>query len=238
MTVLIFIGSGAAAGMLLRNGTIDVPVLTKLAGHSEPQAAGQMWPPRVGEPFPELKLLGLSGHPISLRDYQGRVMLVEPVAMSCAACQSFSGANQPGVGPFQNGQVQKDLESLETYVRQFAGTDFEDDRLMYVQILFYDLDGKTPPTVEQARAWAEHFQLNRPNIVVAIADPQYLSQQTRDMIPGFYLIDRAFQLRFDAGKGPRQDLYHDLLPALPSLLEEPAAGADVDRGAGSAVPDA
>jgi hypothetical protein len=41
------------------------------------------------------------------------------------------------------------------------------------------------------------------------------------MIPGFQLIDADFVLRFDAsGHHPKHDLWRELLPAVPSLIDE------------------
>lgn len=228
LTVLFFLGAGVAGGMFVRSGVVEVPLLTSMVRNNRTKAAvsASAWPPRVGATFPNMKLTGLSGRPINLTDYRGRVLLIEAIAMGCNACQSFSGANDDGRGPFGDGSCQAGLESLETYIRRFAGTDFEDPRLMYVQVLFYNGDSTGPPSVEEARAWAEHFELNRPNVIVAVADADYLCKETQEMIPGFFLVDQEFRLRFLAGKPPRHDLYRELLPALPSLLEGKLAPAE------------
>ena len=223
LIVLVFVGSGAAAGYAVKSGVVYVPVLTDMARNSRQQAPAQhAWPPRIGETFPELELTSLSGEPLLLSSFKGKVLLIEPVSMSCKACQSFAGADEDNRGPLgadQGGAHQPGLSSLESYVHRFAGVDFDDPGLVYVQVLFYDLQGKRPPTLEEAKAWADHFDLNRPNTVVAIADPKYISQTTRSMIPSFQLVDQDFQLRFDAGKAPRQDLYKELLPALKGMLD-------------------
>ncbi|MCA9175364.1 MAG: redoxin domain-containing protein [Planctomycetales bacterium] len=241
LTVLIFIGAGASAGYVIKSGIVYVPVLTDMSRNArEESVANHAWPPVIGQPYPELQLTGLDGKPVKLSDYKGRVMVIESIAMSCKACQSFSGANEEGIGPFateQGGGHQPGLESFETYLNRFAKADLNDPRLLYVQVLFYGLESR-PPTLEEAQAWASHFKLDRPNVLVAIASDRYISQETQQMIPSFQLVDQNFQLRFDAGKQPRQDLYKELLPGLTSILAgetEPEASAPTaDTPAGSA----
>ena len=73
-------------------------------GHDETpvaQAASQadapsVWPPRVGEPYPDLHLVDQTGRVTALSSFKGRVLLVEMVGMTCPACQGFSGAKRLG----------------------------------------------------------------------------------------------------------------------------------------------
>ena len=54
------------------------------------------WPPKLGEPFPNLELVSHTGDTVRLSDFQGKVVLVEPIGMTCAACNAFSGARERG----------------------------------------------------------------------------------------------------------------------------------------------
>ena len=60
-----------------------------------------IWPPRVGERYPNLRLLNSRGERIALDSLAGRVILVEPIGMDCPACNAFAGGNRPGAGGFQ-----------------------------------------------------------------------------------------------------------------------------------------
>ncbi|MDH3285081.1 MAG: hypothetical protein OEQ13_10100, partial [Acidobacteriota bacterium] len=69
------------------------------------------WPPVVGERYPDLELLDQTGRRMRLSELSGRPILLEPVGMSCPACQAFSGAHRDGVGPFGDVRPQQGLGS-------------------------------------------------------------------------------------------------------------------------------
>lgn len=224
-TLAAFILFGVALGYSLKTGA-----LAKMPGFEQlvPVAAGLRdeanvafaWPPREGEAYPSLELLDFRGQRVRLADYRGKVLIVEAVAMDCKACQAFAGGHDKGA--FGSGQPQKNLRSFQSYFEHFLpGVSFRDEDLVYVQILFYDMKSRKSPSIEDARQWAEHFGLDQsPNALVLIGGPKFPSKETREMIPGFHLVDRNFVLRCDAGKPPRADLLQTLLPMIPVLLDE------------------
>lgn len=187
---------------------------------TEPGAIGHEWPPQVGIHYPPLRFANHRGESIDLVTFRGKVVLVESVGMSCGACQAFSGGAE--FGGFDGGRPQKNLGSIAEYLSSFGnGVSLDDPRLVFVQILFYDMKNGAP-TVRDARAWAEHFGLDRSaNHHVLVGTRDYMGSTTHRMIPGFHLIDKDGVLRYDAsGRPPRHDLYRELLPAVASLLAE------------------
>lgn len=112
------------------------------------------------------------------------------------------------------------MPSVEEAVRSYARTPFPDPGLTVVHLLLYGFD-MAEPSLEDARDWASHFGLKESDgHVVLIGSPSTFGNRTRAMIPGFQLVDRDFVLRYDAaGHSPPHDLWRELLPALPSLLE-------------------
>ncbi|MBI1216735.1 MAG: hypothetical protein GC185_13075 [Alphaproteobacteria bacterium] len=178
------------------------------------------WPPRVGHPYPDLELVDSRGEIVKLADFKGKVIIVEPVGMTCAACNAFSGGNE--VGGFKGIQPQGGLDSIEKYFPQYThGVSLHDDRIVFVQLLLYNylMQG---PTQEDAQAWAKHFGMGRyKNTYVLAGGPQLVGTSSYAMIPGFQLIDKDFILRSDAtGDLPKQSIWTDLLPMVPQLLKE------------------
>src|SRR5579885_426641 len=57
-----------------------------------PKTLGFAWPPVNGQAYPDLKLLDQDGHEVALSSFKGKVILLEPVGMTCAACNAYSGA--------------------------------------------------------------------------------------------------------------------------------------------------
>jgi hypothetical protein len=193
-----------------------------------------MWPPRVGEPYPDLELVDQTGRPVRLSSFKGSVLLIEPVGMTCPACQAFAGAHRRG--PYEGIRPQGGLPSIEELVPQYArGVSLSDDRIVFVQILLYSMT-MGAPTPEDARKWAEHFGIDRArNRIVLAGTREFIGQASYDMIPGFQLVDRNFILQFDAsGHRPRHNLFTELLPAIPRLLEERPAQVSAVEGAPSA----
>ncbi len=177
------------------------------------------WPPKIDQPFPNIKLVSHAGEMVKLSDLRGKVILVEPIGMTCAACNAFSGAKLKG--GYQGISYQQNLPPIESMLPQYAnGITLDDERLVLVQILLYDMQLK-PPNAEDAKKWAEHFGLDKKNNVYVLAgDERYINKASYDMIPGFFLIDKDFILRSDStGHNPKHNLYTQLLPKIPWLLK-------------------
>lgn len=190
------------------------------ASAEEKVAAPESWPPRVGKPFPDLALPDQDGKVTRLSSLKGKVILVEPVGMGCAACQAFSGASGKK-GTFRSGPVQGGLESFETLLTKFAKVKPSDSRLVLVQILLYDMTNAAAPKPEDAKAWAAHFGFERKaNRIVLAGTPAMVNQASYDMIPGFFLVDKDLVVRSDStGHAPKEDLYKTLLPMVAKLLK-------------------
>jgi hypothetical protein len=185
-----------------------------------PAEAPAPWPPRVGEPYPDLHLVDQTGHVTTLSEFEGHVLLVEMIGMTCPACQGFSGAKRDGL--FGGGTSDGGLPSIDELLPQYArGVHLPSDDLILVQILLFDMQ-MGAPTPDDARAWAAHFHrdVTKHQYVLA-GGPALHNQASYVMVPGFQLVDRHFVLRWDAtGHTPRHNLYTELLPAIPSILEE------------------
>ncbi len=185
-----------------------------------------VWPPRVGESYPNLVLRDPEGRPVHRSSYRGKVLLIELIGLTCSACNAFAGAGENGIGGFRGIQPQNGLASIESYVESYGGgVRIDDPGLVLVQILFFDTQNKVP-TLEDARDWVNHFRLDlHPNLVVLVGDERFLNRQTRDLIPGFQLVDRNFILRSDsAGHSPTHNLYKHLLPRIGELLRTSGGG--------------
>jgi peroxiredoxin len=188
------------------------------------------WPPRLGEPYPDLTLKDPTGREVRLSEFKGRVLLVEPIGIDCPACQAFAGGNRPEVGPFRTCRPQQGLQSIGEYVEQYGGgITLDDPRLVYVQLLLYDWSRTGPPSLEDARQWAEHFgEDRRSNQFVLVGDEDLITQASYDMIPGFQLIDADFVLRVDStGHHPRHNLWSELLPRLGEMVQTVRVGTRV-----------
>lgn len=186
------------------------------AVHAEAPAP---WPPRVGERYPDLHLLDQNGRRRALSSFEGHVLLVEMIGMTCPACQGFSGAGTRGTF----GGVGSDggLPAIDDLVARYApGVAFPSEDLVFVQILLFNMRME-PATVDDARAWAAHFGRDAERHQYVLAGEAALHNgASYAMIPGFQLVDRDFVLRWDAtGHTPRHGLYAELLPAIPALLE-------------------
>jgi hypothetical protein len=200
---------------------------------TEPQSAAELapaeakpdhiWPPRVGERYPNLRLRTASGERVDLESLAGKVILVEPIGMDCPACNAFAGGNRPGRGGFQGVQPQGGLPSIDEMLDQYAGgLSLDDDRIALVHLLLYRPGRDGPPKLETAKLWAKHFGIEESeNVLVLVGEPYLIGPASYNMIPGFQLIDSNFVLRFDAsGHHPKHSIWRDLLPAVASLLDE------------------
>lgn len=177
------------------------------------------WPPVVGEEYPDLELINSDGEMVHLSDYAGNVLLIEPIGMTCKACQAFAGGNL--IGGFGKIKPQSDLESIEEYLPRYSnGTSLYDPSITYIQLIFYNLKN-THPSADDLAQWEDHFETNaHNNIVVLGATEQMIGTTAFRMIPGFQLVDRDFILRADgAGHKAPDNIYTDLLPMVPELIE-------------------
>ena len=190
---------------------------------SFPPASGEgarvNWPPHLGQEFPDLQLIDQTGREFRLSELIGKVILVEPIAMNCPACNAFSGAQEKG--GYKGLRPQQGLQSIEKYLPKYAkGVDIRNPDLKLVQLLLYDFN-MNQPNAEDARFWAEHFGLdNDENVLVVVSKTDLRGKESFRMIPGFQLVDRQFILRKDAtGHRPRHNLFTDLLPAIADLIQ-------------------
>lgn len=180
------------------------------------------WPPQLYQTFPsEMEFYDQTGELMKLSDLKGTIILVEYVGMNCPACQAFSGANIPAIGPFQGNGIQHDLLSIEEYFSQYTnGLDLSDERVTYVAILLYDMQMDSPDK-DDARQWAEHFRFDKQNKEYVLAPATDLrGEGSYNLIPGFHLLDQSLTVRSaSAGHNPQQNLYTDLLPMVRTLLK-------------------
>ncbi|MBI2480030.1 MAG: hypothetical protein HYV60_15785, partial [Planctomycetia bacterium] len=111
--------------------------------------------------------------------------------------------------------------SIESYAEQFGHVRLDDERIVRVQLLLFNQEMQAPSQAE-ATAWAEHFQMRRSrNEIVLVGTPSMATKASRDLIPGFQLIDQRFILRADStGHTPADNLYTKLLPQIRKLLDE------------------
>ena len=215
----LFITSVLVIGILIYAastlGIINTPI-SSAAGMKKFQPTP--WPPVIDQAYPDLELIDQNGKPFHLSDLKGKVIIIEPVGMSCAACQAFSGAHE--VGPFQNNPVQGGLLSFKEMVRTYAGGIKIPRRdIVFIQLILYDMQLQAPLPVH-AQTWAEHFDFRtNENEIIAVSPYDLRSNVSYNLIPGFQLIDKNFILRSDStGHNPRDDLYRMLLPMIPVAL--------------------
>lgn len=206
--------SDVAQGWAAAHGEARTLVSQQLQSHPD-----HLWPPVVGQAYPDLELLDQEGRRTSLSEFKGKVILLEPVGIPCPACIAFAGGQHRG--GYNGIAPQSNLQSIEQYTKLYGRVNLDRDDIVFVQVVFYN-SGLTAPTTEEVRAWANHFGLERSsNEIVLAAEPYLLGTETRAMIPGFQLIDKDFVLRYDsAGHSPQHDLYRELLPAMRQLVEE------------------
>ncbi len=207
LVVLLLSAVGAGAWYAKTRGMPGIPGLPAYA-----------WPPVVGQPYPDLPLLDENGKDFRLSSFKGKVIIVEPVAMTCAACNSFSGGNRADVGAFEGQSPQPDLGAIDDLFPQYTGLQLSDDRLVYVQLVLYNAQNQAP-TIDDIKRWEAHYHLRSANRFIVIPKKDMRGQATYNMIPGFQIIDKSFVLRHDAtGDNPKEDVWRSALPSVPSLL--------------------
>jgi hypothetical protein len=193
---------------------VDIPAKAPAAAEAEDIGA---WPPVVGAAYPDLVLRDCFGKVFHLSSLRGKTILVEPVAMSCPACQAFAGGHE--MGTFEGVAPQDGIESMEANLQRFAhGLRLDNPNLAYVQVVIYNAKLEAP-TVAEVRGWADHFHLtDKPNVHVLVGTKAMISDASFNLIPGLHLVDRSFVLRSaHSGRGG-SDLYLELLPLTASLV--------------------
>ena len=186
----------------------------------EPEKRLNGWPPVVGQIYPNLVLKDQAGQVTAISDFQGKVILLEVVGLTCKACHAFAGGNEPGKSRFRSIEPQRGLDSIERYALGYAKLSLDHPDIVFVQLVLYGMDGRSPPAEDDVRDWAHHFDMDRhENQVVLIGDQRFISPETRKLIPGFHLIDQNGILRAMSSNDPAHDRLHSaLLPKLASLV--------------------
>ncbi len=186
-------------------------------------AAQSSWPPQLGKMFPDTEFIDQEGKHLRISDFKGKVIVVEYIGMNCPACQAFSGADKPGIGPFEHNDVQHDLLTLEDALPRYSlGVSLFDDGIVFVQVLLYDMKmGATKP--DDAKHWAEHFKMNEKpkKFYVVVPTEDLRGDGSYNLIPGCHLVDKNLVVRSDsAGHSPKHNLYTQLFPMVAKLLKE------------------
>jgi hypothetical protein len=201
-----------------QQGVAESPTTAETSGKENLEALN--WPPRKGQPYPDLELIDQEGQTFRLSSLKGKALLVEPIGMTCAGCQAYSGGHEKG--GLGGCRPQKDLPSLEELLPRFAnGMEYPNDDLVLVQVILYDLKNKHP-NPEDAADWAKHFGMDKSRgQIVAVPVRDMRSPATYKGIPGFHLVDKKFILRADgSGRRPPDNPYTDLMPMIPKVMSE------------------
>lgn len=178
-----------------------------------------IWPPNLNDPFPKVALFDHTGQSFNIDQLRGKPTLIEFVAMTCAACQAWSGANK--YGPFEDLASQDDLMDIESTVRKYAnGLELTDGSINFVQLVIYNTLLE-PPQPKDLEAWRTHFKFDRyKNFFVVSGGKPLSNKESFNRIPGLLLLDKNLVVRYDAlGHNPIHNVFTDLLPAIPTLLE-------------------
>lgn len=216
--LLIALGAGVYLGYV-NTSRGDSPSVARPSTPAKKKVLPFSWPPKLGETYPDLELVDQTGKRVSLSQFKGKVILVEPIGMSCPACQAFADAKTHG--PFEGIRPQQGLPSIEESMRKRAGLEIKSDkRIVFVQLLLYNMKMQAP-SPKEGKAWADHFEMDRSrNNIVLVGDPGMIGKASYNMIPGFQLIDESFILRADStGHHPKDNLWDKLIPLAKELVE-------------------
>ena len=176
------------------------------------------WPPASGKPFPQFDLFDHANNQFRFDSLRGKPTVIEFISMTCAGCQAFAGGNE--FGPYGGLASQPNLESFETYFKQYTGGDLYSGEVNYVVVVVYN-DKLESPTAQDLNDWRSHFQMNRYDNAYIVSSSELASGDTFKMIPGFMLLDRNQSVVFDAtGHNPKHNLYSELLPGVKVMLEQ------------------
>ena len=178
------------------------------------------WPPVLGKSFPDVKLFDHEGKEFSFNSLKGKPVLIEFVAMTCAACQAWSGAHKHGV--FDGFAAQEGLEDIERYFKDYTPElDLFDGTVSFVQLINYDT-ALEAPTPESLARWRKHFQFDgHPNVYIVSGGEPLRNKETFVRTPGFLLLDKNLIIQFDAlGHTPHHDLFRELLPGVRRVVGE------------------
>ena len=128
----------------------DLPATQVIRGNTrakhDPTRPLRDWPPTVGQFYPNLVLKDQTGQVTAINDFRGKVVLVEVVGLTCRACHAFAGGNEANVGRFRGIEPQRGLDSIEHYARGYAKLSLDHPDIVFVQLVLYGLDGKSPPS--------------------------------------------------------------------------------------------
>ena len=176
------------------------------------------WPPTIGKPFPQFDLFNHNDRSFSFESLRGKPTVIEFISMTCAGCQAFSGGNEHGA--YGGLASQPNLESFETYFRQYAGFDLHSGEVNFVVVVVYN-DKLQSPTAKDLNDWRNHFKMYEHKNVHVISSTDLASGVTYKMVPGFMLLDQNQNVVFDStGHQPKHNLYTELLPGVKSLLRK------------------
>lgn len=208
---------------LIMTTAVFVPANAEESQKGKSQASAKpafptFWPPREGYYYPNLTLTNYDGKPVSLASLRGKVLIFEPIGMTCPGCQAFAGAGKNGISGLGGVTPQAGLPSIEEMLVK-EGISSSDPRIAIVQILLYNMSMQAP-SVTDAQSWARNFKLaGKANRYVLAGSQSLIGNASYNMIPGFQLVDKGFVLRCDStGHNPKRDLYRELIPLVKKLL--------------------
>ena len=121
----------------------------------------------VGDVVPETRMLDQTGEEISLRDFDGDVVLLDISTMWCAPCQEVAS------------------HAEETFL------DYRDDGFMYVTVLQEDVHAK-PPNQGDLEEWASSFGMTSPVLADGGAPEERITASAIEngQFPAILIIDR------------------------------------------------
>ena len=135
----LFVSATTLALFLCRVDRLVGPFQSLVNERSQPVLD---WPPELDQRYPDLNLIDQEGNETKLSDFEGQIILLEPIGMPCQACQAFCGGHTRG--GFQGVQPQPGLPSMTQAARDYGGFDLSDERIVKVYLLLYNMRMKAP----------------------------------------------------------------------------------------------